>query len=66
MCSRPVRNMVEGGVLERDADRVADRAPLRGNVEPGDARRARRLAAGGWSSMWTVVDLPAPFGPRKP
>ncbi len=57
---------VEGGLLERGADR---RAHLRALVDDVEARpRARCPPVGGSSvvSMCTVVDLPAPFGPRKP
>ena len=57
--------LVERRLLEGDADRVADLGALLDDVVAGDLAVP---AVGGSSvvSMWTVVDLPAPFGPRKP
>ena len=62
----PGEQRVERRLLERDADRVADGGPLADDVVAGHAWRCRRWAASRVVSMWTVVDLPAPFGPRKP
>ena len=63
IAGREVR--VEGRLLQRGADRVPDGGALLDDVVAGDPRDP---AVGGRSvvSMWTVVDLPAPFGPRKP
>ena len=56
---------VERGLLQRGADRSAHRRALAEDVVPGDAGRP---AVGGSSvvSIRTVVDFPAPLGPRKP
>ena len=56
---------VERRLLERGADRPPHRRPLRHDVVPADLLVP---AVGGSSvvSMCTVVDLPAPLGPRKP
>ena len=57
--------VVERGLLERRADRAADLRAVRRDVE---ARDEARPPDGGSSvtSISTVVDLPAPFGPRNP
>ena len=56
---------VQRGLLQRRADRSPYRAPLLDDVIAADARGAagRRSSV---VSISTVVDLPAPFGPRKP
>ena len=60
-----VQVRVEGRLLKGNADRRADLGPLLDDVVSRDAGRP---SVGGSKvvSMWTVVDLPAPFGPRKP
>ena len=61
----PGQQRVERGFLQRGADLRSHHRPVLDDVEPGNTRRP---AGGGNSvvSMCTVVDLPAPFGPRKP
>ena len=56
---------VERGLLERCADRLAYLRAVLDDVEAADDGAA---SVGGSSvvSMWTVVDFPAPFGPRNP
>ena len=56
---------VERGLLERGADRARTFGPSLTTSKPATVALP---AVGGRSvvSMWTVVDLPAPFGPRKP
>ena len=60
----PGEERVQRGLLQGGADGGA-RRPLGGDVEPATVARP---AVGGSSvvSMCTVVDLPAPLGPRKP
>ena len=60
------QELVERRLLEGDADRVADVGPLLDDVVAGDRARCPRSGGSSVVSMWTVVDLPAPFGPRKP
>ncbi len=57
---------IERGLLQRSPDRLAHLRPLLDDVEAADARRPRTSAAAASASISTVVDLPAPFGPRKP
>ena len=56
---------VERSLLQRGPDRGADLGPCLATSNPATVARppdgGRRVV-----SMWTVVDLPAPFGPRKP
>ena len=57
---------VERGLLERGADRRAHLRALLDDVEAGHASRVPSVGGSSVVSMCTVVDLPAPFGPRKP
>ena len=61
----PRQQQVERRVLERDADHVADRRALADDVVAGD-RAVPAVGGSSVVSMWTVVDFPAPFGPRNP
>ena len=57
--------VVQRGLLQRGADLAAHGRPLRGDVEARDGRApaGRRQQR---REHQTVVDLPAPLGPRKP
>ena len=61
----PGEEVVERGLLQRGADVAAHLGPCVTTSKPATVARP---AVGGSSvvSMWTVVDLPAPLGPRKP
>ena len=56
---------IEGRFLQRGADRGPHRGSFADDVVTGYLGLP---SVGGSSvvSMWTVVDLPAPLGPRKP
>ena len=56
---------VERGLLERGADRLAHLRALADDVEAA-TRAVPEVGGSSVVSMRTVVDLPAPFGPRKP
>ena len=57
--------VVEGRVLEDDADRLAHRVLLGGDVEAVE-RGLPEVGLSSVQSMLIVVVLPAPLGPRKP
>jgi hypothetical protein len=66
MWSRPGQQRVQRGLLQRGADRRRGPAgPSRTMSWPATARRARGGRQQGGEHQ-TVVDLPAPLGPRKP
>ena len=56
---------VEARVLEDDAEPLADFVRLRRRVEAVDARSCRSSARSSVVSIWMVVVLPAPLGPRN-
>ena len=56
---------VEPGLLQRDADLVANAVWVARDVDSGDDARPEVIVSS-VVSIRTVVDLPAPFGPRKP
>ena len=56
---------VERGLLERGADRGAHVGALADDVVAG-TRAVPDVGGSSVVSISTVVDLPAPFGPRKP
>ena len=57
---------VERGLLQGGADRLADLPALGGDVVAADAWPCPSVGGSSVVSISTVVDLPAPFGPRKP
>ena len=65
MCSRPVR--YGSSAASWSAAPIVARTSGPSSTTSWPATHARP-AVGGSSvvSMWTVVDFPAPFGPRKP
>ena len=56
---------VEAGLLERDADPAAGAVGIAGDVDARDLG-VTAVIDSSVVSMRTVVDLPAPLGPRKP
>ena len=62
----PRQQQVERRVLERDPDRIPDGGAVGDDVVAGDGPPKPAVGGRRVVSMWTVVDLPAPFGPRKP
>ena len=65
MCSRPVRKLSSAVSCSAAPMLRRTSAPWATTSKPATVARP---AVGGSSvvSMWTVVDLPAPLGPRKP
>ena len=57
---------VQRHVLQRDADRGAHLRALLRDVVARDGRRVPAVGGSSVVSTFTVVDLPAPLGPRKP
>ena len=64
--SRPGLARVEPGLLQRDADPVAHRVGVARRRPPRRRARVPEVIESSVVSIFTVVDLPAPFGPRKP
>ena len=56
---------VERGLLQRGADHAAHLRAFADDVEAGD-RAVPEVGGRSVVSISTVVDLPAPFGPRNP
>ena len=61
----PGQERVERGLLQRGADRAANLRALAHDVQPA-TRALPEVGGSNVVSTSTVVDLPAPLGPRKP
>ena len=61
----PREQRVERSLLERGADRRAHLRPLATTSKPA-TRALPEVGGSRVVSISTVVDFPAPFGPRKP